>query len=336
MISHPSRNRGFTLVELLVVIAIIGILVALLLPAIQAAREAARRTQCINNMKQIGLAILNYETAQRVLPLAYTPNYVPPAAGCSSQPVKRPDGSTLNAPCGKHISGACPGAPGGGCVCGNGKFKHFILTFILSYMEREAMYDRIDFARDWNNVRNRPVTEIDIADYLCPSAPTRPGAATTDYTVLVDIGDDDYCEFLEGPGLARTKRPIDRLPSMIQDVPTQVRKITDGLSKSLMFFESAGRPEHYVKGVQQSTSVPSYRWADPDVYGLWGNVFDPAVCGFHEVMNCENYSEIYSFHPSGANFLFGDGSVDFLPEDIDTDAFISLFTAAADDFPGEY
>ena len=70
-----SRHRGFTLVELLVVIAIIGILVALLLPAIQAAREAARRTQCTNKMKQLGLAMLNYESARKQLPLAYTPNY---------------------------------------------------------------------------------------------------------------------------------------------------------------------------------------------------------------------------------------------------------------------
>ena len=309
---HRARSRGFTLVELLVVIAIIGILVALLLPAIQAAREAARRTQCTNNMKQIGLAILNYETARRELPLAFTPNWP-----------------------GTPLVGACDGTPGQGNPS-NGLQRHFILSFILPYMERQAMYDQLDFSRAWNNVRNRPVTEVDVPDYICPSAPTRPGSATTDYTVLVDIGDEDYCEFLEGAGLAKTKRTLERLPSMIQDVPVQVRKITDGLSKSLMFFESAGRPEHYIKGQLQSTTVPAYRWADPEVYGLWGNVFDPAVCSFHEVMNCENYSEIYSFHPSGANFLFGDGSVDFLPEDIDTDTFISLFTAASDDIPGEY
>src|SRR4029078_12871562 len=70
-----SQKRGFTLVELLVVIAIIGILVALLLPAIQAAREAARRSQCVNKLKQLSLAALNYESAKKVFPYGNTPNY---------------------------------------------------------------------------------------------------------------------------------------------------------------------------------------------------------------------------------------------------------------------
>src|SRR3954470_21835385 len=113
MRAKRSRLLGFTLVELLVVIAIIGILVALLLPAIQAAREAARRTQCTNKMKQIGLAILNYESAKKLLPLAYTPNFT-----------------------GAQTYGPCNGSAAPTTTTTNptnGLHDHFVLTFILPY-----------------------------------------------------------------------------------------------------------------------------------------------------------------------------------------------------------
>src|SRR5256714_14590783 len=105
---NSSRSKhGFTLVELLVVIAIIGILVALLLPAIQAAREAARRSQCVNKMKQLGLAVLNYESARKVLPYANTPNLT----------------TALKI-------GACPGVAGTGPTS-NGLHHHSVVSYSL-------------------------------------------------------------------------------------------------------------------------------------------------------------------------------------------------------------
>src|SRR6476659_7665440 len=112
---NRTQKRGFTLVELLVVIAIIGILVALLLPAIQAAREAARRSQCVNKMKQLGLATLNYESARKLLPYANTPNF--------TQATK---------------SGSCTGAVTGAAGTTNGLLHHAIFSFILPYMEEQA------------------------------------------------------------------------------------------------------------------------------------------------------------------------------------------------------
>lgn len=332
-----KRRGGFTLVELLVVIAIIGILVALLLPAIQAAREAARRTQCTNNMKQIGLAILNYESARKKLPLAYTPNYT-----------------------GTQASGAC-NTTGGFRNAANNLQEHFILTFILPYIEQQTVFDRIDLNKDWHDTTtnskgttNRAATSVDIADYVCPSTEGRPGKYTTDYFCLIDISDSDYCADVEGgPMLTKQKRSREKLAGMLQDVPMPVRRVSDGLSKTFMFFESAGRPNRYDRNRRQPAppetpemqpinrgSTPDIphrdtQWADDRVYALWGNVFDPTKCPITSIMNCDNYSEIYSFHTGGANFLYGDGSVAFLQEDLNIDTFISLFTAAADDLAAQ-
>lgn len=319
MNTRRSNWRGFTLVELLVVIAIIGILVALLLPAIQAAREAARRTQCTNKLKQIGLAVLNYESARKQLPLAYTPNYT-----------------------GNIFKGACPGIPTTGNG-GNGKPHHFILTFILPYLENQALFDRIDIeTQDWNSPTlsalkktiNKEEVKADIADFICPSAENRPSSFTTDYFTMVNIkpdGSAGYCTMLETTGLAKSKRSTERLLGLLQDTPTSLKKCTDGLSKTFLFFESAGRPNNYDRNrrlIQVMTT--DYQWADDKVYAVWGNSADPD-CKLTTVMNCNNYQGLYSFHTNGGNELFGDGSVSFVSEDVDLDAFISLYTRAADD-----
>jgi prepilin-type N-terminal cleavage/methylation domain-containing protein len=322
-----GRPTGFTLVELLVVIAIIGILVALLLPAIQAAREAARRIQCTNNMKQIGLAILNYESNKKEMPPARTPNV----------PLSTPK------------KGLCPGT-GIPAIPDNGQPEHYVLSFILPYMEQQALYDLIDFKKDWDNGVPNPtgprpnlrVTEVEIPDYLCPSAPPRPNRYAADYITLVDIPDNDathwvgYCT-LQTAGQVKQSRPIESLEGLLTDTgPRRIRDATDGLSKSFMFFECGGRPIEFLmgqdKGEPSPISTMHWRWADHEAYGIWK---PDAECGLSTVMNCTNFDNPYSFHPGGCIVAFGDGSTDFITENIEVDAWVSLFTCAAADVSNE-
>src|SRR5262245_13883173 len=141
-----SRSRvGFTLIELLVVIAIIAVLIALLLPAVQSAREAARRTQCNNNLKQIGLAMHNYHTTYGTFPLgvsASTNTWNVTHCGCSAQ------------------------------ITWNGWSVH---SMLLPYLEATPVYNAINFAfdplvcssGDWNSTAFR----TSIPAFLCPSDP---------------------------------------------------------------------------------------------------------------------------------------------------------------------
>ncbi|QDV73616.1 putative major pilin subunit [Planctomycetes bacterium K2D] len=352
MQSAMNRRTGFTLVELLVVIAIIGILVALLLPAVQSAREAARRIQCTNQFKQLGLAILNYESSQKELPLAYTPNYVPTTGRV------RVDGLD----CGREEVGDCDNASiGGPLICPNRKRQHNLISFILPYFEQQAIYDEIDFNRHWfdstgyaQGTGNLKACTTPIGELICPSAPSASeragfqkvvgnldvyiGEATSDYAVCVDILQDAFCENVDANLV--NSRGIEELPGLLQDRPTSLRKVTDGLSKTFMLFEDAGRPLHFVNGARDLVTPVISRtnggggggWADPDSYFVWGF---SSSCGATTVMNCSNWDEIYAFHPGGANFLYGDGSVHFHGEDLNNELFVTLFTRAAGDTSNE-
>ncbi len=140
-----TNRSGFTLVELLVVIAIIGILIALLLPAVQAAREAARRAQCINNMAQIGIALQNYEGAREALPPGST----------------NPTGPILNEPRGYHVSW---------------------LVHLLPYMEEQTTYRHIDLSKSVYDPANAPVAQVRIATFTCPTdGSSVPGPPQSNY-----------------------------------------------------------------------------------------------------------------------------------------------------------
>ncbi|MHC4179343.1 MAG: DUF1559 family PulG-like putative transporter [Planctomycetota bacterium] len=129
---HTQKRCGFTLIELLVVVAIIGILISLLLPAIQAAREAARRVQCMNNLTQLGVALQNYQSAHRVLP----PGTIDPKGPIRTKPQ------------GYHMSW---------------------MVQLLPYIEERSTFKNIDFSVGVYNKNNAPVRAISIALFRCPS-----------------------------------------------------------------------------------------------------------------------------------------------------------------------
>jgi prepilin-type N-terminal cleavage/methylation domain-containing protein/prepilin-type processing-associated H-X9-DG protein len=347
-----SQKRGFTLVELLVVIAIIGILVALLLPAIQAAREAARRSQCVNKMKQLGLATLNYESARKLLPFANTPNLT----------------AALK-------TGNCAGVAGTVGVT-NGLLHHSLFSFILPYMEEQAIYDQIDFAYNWSNgtvktkkgIYNKDAFAKDIDVLLCPSVENRPSTYTTDYNVITRIDQAQYCAAVDPT--AAQKRNVDKLLGLLTDTQNSIRKVSDGMSKTIMFVESAGRPNHYGKGksllgvmYEQYTDLKApgagdgltdYQWGDggtqadgsDGLFLVWNRTEAAPSYGTRpttittdcpmgtSVMNCDNYKGVYSFHSGGCNICFGDGSVQFVKDDVAADTFVSLITRGAGDQTG--
>jgi prepilin-type processing-associated H-X9-DG protein len=269
------------LVELLVVVAIIGILIALLLPAVYSAREAARRAQCMDHLRQIGLAILGYEEVHKLFPPSH-----------SDDPA------------------------------------HSILALLLPFIEQQTVEDLYDFDYSWDHGRNRAAVEKGIALFLCPSAPGGRKAvshyAPSDYAPCLEITVSVH-NALVADGVIG-ERP--RWDSVIHDAtePIRIADVTDGLSNSFMFFEEGGRPLFYQAGELQPGKVKGAGWADTKSYFVVHR-----VCNGTQMINCDNNNEIYSFHASGCNFLYGDGSVHFHPEQIEPDTFVSLFTMAAGD-----
>ena len=320
VVTPQATRRGFTLVELLVVIAIIGVLVALLLPAVQAAREAARRLQCTNNMKQLGLAVLNFESARKVLPPSHTAS-----------------------PRHNFVAFLLPYMEQG--------------TLAAQYdMTRD--WDARPAAGASPNSGNVSVQKLGIEGVKCPTTPNadRPANAA-DYAIAIRFSNEPEkakAALIAGTdGVKISDRGTDsvdrdapwssmlrvRFTAQNKHIPVKLSEITDGLSNSFMIFEDAGRPEGFDQNKNSTSSqtkaetenaVSGQSWAD---FNSWFDIHD--TCGGGQLMNCNNNNEIYSFHVGGCNFTMGDGAVRLVQEGIDPEVFTSLFTRASADIVGD-
>jgi len=194
--------RGFTLVELLVVIAIIGVLIALLLPAVQAAREAARRSQCVNNLKQWGLALTNYESALGTLPY-----------GCISD-----DGINTNT-----------------------KDRKTFVIAIWPYLEQQGLSDIYDPEIPFWEDENRPAVTTQIAMYYCPSDRGPAMWRGDPYTrargnYVVNFGNVNFYQNSTIGGQTYIPAPFGDFPNG-KHKPTALRQITDGVSNTMFMSE---------------------------------------------------------------------------------------------------
>ena len=294
--SFSVNRKGFTLVELLVVIAIIGILVGLLLPAVQAAREAARRMQCSNNMKQLGLAMLNYESTYKRLP-------------SSGQ--------------GLMSSNATPA----GWV---GQFfvKHSTFTEILPYLEQNAFASQYDYRSLYNETpANIAITRNVVPTYLCPSTPdaARPSRDTAGFGAI-DYGATLHTNINPNTGNPDSTNFL--APGALDWKWSKIAQIMDGTSNTIAIGEDAGRNDGmkslYDDPIETGTKRKHWRWSEPDnAFGVsfkpnfhktpWGG---PPTCRWTE-MNCGTNDELFSFHSGGVNVLYVDGHVQFLPDPVD-------------------
>jgi prepilin-type N-terminal cleavage/methylation domain-containing protein/prepilin-type processing-associated H-X9-DG protein len=356
--ARVQEPRGFTLIELLVVIAIIGLLVGLLMPAVQSARESARRSQCTNNLKQIGLALHNYHDARKVFPPGYIDGQTDPTATAANDT---------------------------GPSWGWG-------SYILPYLDENNTWSQINFTVPVGTGVNKTVSQQAVVGYQCPTDPLQDAIQLYAYQgnapmVVVAhsnylgcngwvecaanaggmyipandsngsgaAADDDgtYANGVNGPMINagdQSKFGLAGDGFFYRNSRNSSKNCTDGLSKTIMCGErSSDHSASTWTGAVAGAATPAWMFQDPST-GMTqapnsappGPAYDQADYGEALVLAHGNATHVpsadvplcdpdtyYSMHSGkGANFLFGDGSVVYLIQEIDPFAYQYMCTIA--------
>lgn len=317
------RHRGFTLVELLVVIAIIGLLVALLLPAVQAAREAARRMQCTNHLKQLMLAMHNYHDVL----LQFPPSYVSQSGG-----------GGLNGSPNTTTRDAGPGWAWG--------------ALILPYIEQQNLHGQFDFKRPCWDPANANAAKTQLPFMLCPSASGDRLAmkvASASGTELARFGRAHYvCNVGQEEPWGHAVDDLSNIADgpLFRNGAISTADVRDGLSNTVFLGEHHPvlSSKTWVGVVPEASVCPSPRFAFSacDLAATLVNVHSgPASSEVPPAIHPPNsplchVCQMYAEHPGGCNVALGDGSVRFASEYINQNTWAALSSRSMGDLVGEY
>ncbi|WP_435021033.1 DUF1559 domain-containing protein [Tundrisphaera sp. TA3] len=301
--ASPRHPRAFTLIELLVVIAIIGVLVALLIPAVQSAREAARRAQCSNNFKQIGLAMHNYHATHDTFP----PGYI---TGTLTNDADSPE-------------------TGPGWAWG---------TMLLGSLEQSAAYHAANFGRPIADPASQTVRTMSLSAFLCPSSAGGSGPVVLKdaggKTLVADLSPGQYVA--SAGQLEVEEFPAQNNGVFYRNSRVGVRDIADGTSTTMMAGErSRNVADATWVGVIPSSRVcthPKWKVQDCETANVMvlGHTGPSPDQSWVDVPNYRGAGadDFWSLHPGGCNFLFCDGSVRFIKETVNPKIFSFLSTRA--------
>jgi prepilin-type N-terminal cleavage/methylation domain-containing protein len=304
-----TTPRGFTLVELLVVIAVVGVLIALLLPAIQAAREAARREGCGNNLRQVGVALQTYESARKTFP--------PGRIGCDDTGDEMP------------IAVCPPSLPIEKKTAASGFIP------LLPHLELQALHDQLSV--EVGGLWNRNVDDLGwygdknkclaikepVSLFRCPSD-TSELLSHVYAPVIAATGSYAFAQGTLGPGRPSEQVKFGNDGAFLYVITRRPEEVSDGLSRTMFVGEVL------LADTWESSNTWTYALAHADCLRTTSNRLN-TVPGGGYAYDRQN-GAFGSQHPEGALFAFGDGHVDFLRDSIDRTAYRALSTIAGGDF----